>query len=337
MANGIEALRRIQIGAETIAQGTPATCTTLLRGTGVPSDDTEHIFPNENIGYVGGLDRSYVAQEIGTLGYSGPLTFEQLYPFQAGMHTAAATADGVGSGQIWEYIAPTTSIYSASDLTTYTLRAGDQVGPEEMPFCFVPDFTIEGKYSEALMFSNTWRGTSWTASTFDALSASNIYAVEEILFNKGKLYIDAVGGTLGSTQVSNTLLSMSLKATTGWRAQPTGDGSLAFTLLKQTMPEFELSLVYEHNGSALTEKAAWRAGTARQIRLLFQGRALTGAGTTYTYKTFQLDCAGKYAKFAALESDAGNDTVTATFKIRNSLEAALFFKMLFVNEMATLP
>jgi len=335
MANGIEALRRIQIGAEA-TQGTAATCTTFLRGQGVPSDDTEHIFPNENIGIVPGTDRSYVAQEVGSLAYTAPLTFEQLHPFQAALHTTAASVDGAGSGQIWEYILPTTSVFSASDLTTYTLRAGDNASAEEMPFCFVPEFTIEGAYSQALMLTASWRGASWTSSTFDALSASDLQDVEEILFNKGKLYIDDATSTIGSTQVSNTLLSMSLKVTTGWRAQPTADGSLAFSLLKQVSPLAELTLVYEHNASAVIEKAAWRASTPRQVRLTFQGSALTSAGT-YTYKTFQIDAVGRYASFAALSSDAGNDTISCTFRIRYNATAAKYLQLLFVNEIAVLP
>lgn len=335
MANGIEALRRVQIGTE-VTQGTPATTTTYLRGQGVPVDGTEHIFPNENIGIVPGIDRSYVAQQIGTLAYSGVLTFEQLHPFQAALHTAAASADGTGTGQVWEYILPTTSIYSASDLTTYTLQAGDNAAAEIMPFSFVPDFTIDGSYGQALMLGVNWRGANWSPTTFDALSASDLMPVEEILFNKGKLYIDGASDVIGTTLVSNTLLSMSMKVTTGWRAQPTADGTLAFSLLKQVAPEAEITLVYEHNTSAVAEKAAWRADVSRQIRLVFQGNALT-TPDTYTYKTFKIDAAGKYANFAALSSDAGNDTISCTFRVRYSSVAAMYLQMLFVNEIAVLP
>lgn len=335
MANGIEALRQVQIGAES-AHGTAVPCTTYLRGQGVPSDDTEHIFPAENIGIVPGTDRSYVAQEVGTLAYTGPLTFEQLHPFQAALHTTAASADGVGSGYVWEYNLPTTSIYSATDLTSYTIKAGDNASAEEMPFCFVPDFTIEGAYSQSLMLTANWRGQSWTASTFDALSASDLMTVEEILFNKGKLYIDDATGTMGGTQVSNTLLSMSLAVTTGWRAQPTADGTLSYSLIKQVSPEATLTLVYEHNASAVAEKAAWRAKTPRQIRLQFEGSTLTSAGT-YSKKTFQVNAVGRYASFAALTSDAGNDTISATFRIRYNATAAKFLQLLFVNEVPSLP
>jgi hypothetical protein len=294
------------------------------------------VFPAENIGIVPGTDQSYISQQIGTLAYSAPLTFEQLHSFQAALNTAAASADGGGTGKIWEYILPTTSINSASDLTTYTLRAGDNASAEEMPFCFVPDFTIEGKYGEALMLSANFRGASWTASTFDALSSSDLQTVEEVLFNKGKMYIDDATSTIGTAQVSNTLLSMSLKVTTGWRAQPTADGSLAFSLLKQVSPEAELTLVYEHNASAVAEKEAWRTSVARQVRLLFQGSALGTAGT-YTYKTFQIDAVGRYASFSALSSDAGNDTISCTFRIRYNATAAKFLQFLFVNEVTTMP
>ena len=336
MANGIEALRRIQIGAEA-THGTLVTTTTFLRGLGVPADETEHIFPAENIGIVPGTDRSYVAQKIGTLAYSAPLTFEQLHPFQAGLYTAAASADGAGTGQIWEYVLPTTTVKSASDLTSYTMQAGDNNAAEEIAFCFVPDFTIAGSYGEAMTLDANWRGMSWEASTFDALGASDLMSVTEIIFNKGKLYIDDATGTIGTTLVSNTLLNMSLKVTTRWRAQPAADGTLTFSLIKQVMPEAELTLTFEHNTSAATEKAAWRAKTPRLIKLLFEGDALTSAGTTYTYKTFAIEAAGKYSTFAALESDAGNDTIQATFKIRYNTTAAKYLQFTFVNENATMP
>ena len=87
----------------------------------------------------------------------------------------------------------------------------------------------------------------------------------------------------------------------------------------------------------MSEKAKYRAGDVRLVRLKFEGSALTTAGATYTYKTLILDMAGVYEDWSELQDQDGNDVVTATLRVRYSESDAFKFQAVVVNENATLP
>lgn len=165
----------------------------------------------------------------------------------------------------------------------------------------------------------------------------SVPTVEEALFGKSKLYLDAVGGTIGATQVSNTLLKASVKIKGGPRAQDTGSGALYYSHLEYDPPSMVFDLTLLFNSSAKAEKAIYEARTSRQLRLKAEGSALGTPGTTYTYKTIIFDAAGQWEKFSVLAGQNGNDIVTATFRAGYNSTAALLGRAIVVNEVSSLP
>lgn len=330
---GSRALRKLQIGVETTA-GTPVAATTLWRGMGTIKDNREVVFPEEDVGILGGTDRSYIARYWSELSMPAvEATFEQLpYLFEAGVAAETPTQDGTGSGYIYNYLAPTTA---QNTINTYTIEGGDDQQAEEFDYAFVRTITLSGEAQGALMMSAEWFGRETTNTSFTGAIA--IPDVEEILVNNGTLYIDAGGGTIGSTEVSSTLFGINLQWTTGLEAYWAVDGSQDFSLVKFTTDEITLELTYEHNASAVTEKAAYRAGTTRLVRLQFTGSALTTAGTTYSVKTMIIDLAGVYEDWSELGENNGNDIVTATLRCRYSSTDALKADVTIVNELTALP
>lgn len=164
-----------------------------------------------------------------------------------------------------------------------------------------------------------------------------IPTVEEIIFNKGKLYIDDTTGTIGATQKSNTFLSFDLDLQTGWKGQASGDGRLDFAFAKYTKASWTLKVTFEHEGTATAEKKKWTNKTPRLVRIKVEGAALTTAGGVYTYKTLIIDVPGIWTDFTALENDDGNDTVTGTFKGGYDVTAALGGQIVVVNQLSALP
>lgn len=328
---GVKALRRLQLGAESTA-GTGVAATTRWRGGGTIQDDLDLVFVEEDTGYIGGTDRSYIQKYDASLEMDDvEATFEQLpYLGMAGIVNATPVVDGPGTGYAYAFPFPTTS---QATIKTYTIEGGDDQQEEEFSYGFVEQFKLSGRAGEALKMAATWRGRQVSASTFTgALSPP---AVEEILFGTGKLYIDAVSGTIGTTLKSNTLLGMEWTVKTGWQRVYTAD-NLYFSFLKCVMPEAPLTLTFEHDGTSVAEKANWRSQTARQIRLQWQGSALSGGGT-YTNKLLRIDLAGRWQKFEKLAEQDGNDIVRGTFLPRYNSTAALFASMLIVNTLSVLP
>ena len=330
---GIKALRKIQVGVETTA-GTAVAATSIWRGMGTIEDTRTTTFVEEDIGILGGADRSYVPMLGASLSLaSTPATFEQLPVIcEMAILTATPTQDGSGSGYLYQYTEATTA---APTIKTRTIEGGDNEAVEEMEYCYVESLTIDGSAGEACNMSAEVRGRQVSTSAFT--TTATLPTVEEIKASKGKLYIDAIDGTIGSTQISNTLLKFTLNWATGLIAVPTLDGNLYFTFVKKTAPEITLDLTFEHDSSSVAQKAAWRAETPKLVRLQFEGTTLTTAGTSYTYKTLNIDLAGKWDTFSALGDQDGNNIVTGTFRARYNSTAAFFAELLIVNELTALP
>lgn len=327
---GNRALRKLQFGPE-VTPGTAVAATSIWRGTGSLEDTREVKFAPEDIGNIAGDDRTYVPKLGGALALeSTPATFEQLpYIFNMGIK---AVTSGVADGDGYVYAFPlhTTTLNTPK---TYTIQGGDDAGAEVMEYCLASDFTLEGGGGEALMMAANLFGRQVAPQAFTG--ALTLPTVEEILFGSGKLYIDAAGGTIGTTQKSNTLLKMSLKGKTGLAPRWTVE-NLYFTGYRWAAPEILLDLTFYHDGTAIAEKAAQRAETPRLLRLEFLGSSLGDAGA-FTNKTLRIDLAGKWEKFTKLDEDGGDDIVTGTFRARYNSTAALFASLTVVNLLTVIP
>lgn len=330
---GIKALRKIQLGRETTA-GNAVVATTIYRGKGTLEDQQEIAFAEEDIGYLSGVDRTYSPKDGAALSMeSVEATFEQLpHILEAGIKTATPAQDGAGSGYIYSYEFPTTA---ANTIKTYTIEGGDNQAVEEIEYAYVSSFTLVGEAGAAWMMTAEWIGRQVLTSAFTG--SLSLPAVEEILFQKTKLYIDNVSGAFGGTLKSNTLLGATLNVTTGLIPKFTADGELYFSFVQTTSPEVTLDITFEHDGTAVAEKANRKAETPRLIRLLAEGSTFTTAGTTYSKKTMIIDLAGKWETFEKIGEQDGNDIVSGVFRSRRNATIDDFGSITMVIDLASIP
>ena len=330
--------QKIQIGKETTASGTAIAATNVLRGDGgTISDDHDLVFISERVGVTTPSIRTMTPKLLASLDMAAtPATFEQLpYIGEAGIGVETPTQDGSGSDYIYAYTIPYNAV---NTLATYTLECGDNQQAEEMEYGFVESFKLSGGGGEAVIMSAKWIGRQVTKTSFTGSVA--VPTVEEIL-STGEFYIDAIGGSIGSTAIEATLLSWELSVDTGWGPKFTADsGQKYFQSLHWSADRFkgELKVTMEHNASAVAQKDAWIAETPKLVRLLIEGSDVTTAGTTYSAKTLILDMVGKWEKFEPLGDEDGNSTYDATFKIGWDEGASTTnpFTMTVVNELSAL-
>lgn len=337
---GIRALRKLQIGREGLHSssdaGTATAATALLRFEGVWSDDLEVVFPLENVGYISGRDRTYINKYEASMAMEGASTFEQLpYILEASIANVSSPTTDSGTGVQYLYTFPTTA---QGSISVYTIEGGDDQQEEEASFAFVSDFELSGNSGEAWMVSANWMARQADTNSFTTSSDVTVTEVEEMLFLKSKLYIDDISDSdsLGTTLVSNTLLEASLQVNSGWIPKYTADGQLYFSFIARTGFEALLDITFEHDSTAVAEKAAWRAETPRAIRILCEGSALSTTDT-YGVKSMYIDLAGKWENFDVLGDRDGNDIVSGTFRARYNTDANHFGSILVVNELASLP
>lgn len=328
---GIKKLRKILLGRETTA-GTETDATTYWRGTGTIQENIEVVFPDEDVGYLPGLNRTYIPKTEALLELDEtPATYEGvLHLLEMGVKTA--TTATAGGGVQYAYAFPTTS---ANTLKTYTVEGGDNQQETQFLYGFSPSFTLSGQAGEAVMMSGSIVGRQVATGTFT--TNPTMPTVEEILFGKGKLYIDTAGGTIGTTQQTQTFLSFNLDVDTGWRAVYTGDGAIYFTFNKNVGPEIMLDIEFEHDSFATTALAAWRAETGQLVRVQFEGSTLTTTGTAYTTKTLRIDVAGSWESFEKIGERDGNDIVTGTLRGRYDSTAAQYATITSVVDITAVP
>ena len=335
MTQGVKALKKIQLGVES-TPGTPVAATTIWRGMGSIADESEITFVEEDVGLLSGTDRTYIAKLMSALTLEDvPATFEQLpYLFEMGIETVAGVQDGAGTDYIYTYDPPTTAL---NTLANYTMEGGDNAGAEEMNYCYAESITLSGAAGEALMMGAEIKGQKVIPAAFTG--ALSIPAVDEILVSRASLFLDAEGGSIGSTQISNTLLALALTINTGLIPKFTANGASepVFSFVQSTGAlEIVLQVTFEHNAAAITEIANARAETPRLLRVQFDGPAVATPGTTYSNKTLILDMAGKWELFDPIGDQDGNSIRTANFRARYNSVAAFFAQFVAVNELAAL-
>ena len=309
MAYGVKSLRFVQLGAET-TMGTEANATTIWRGPCTMVDDEVLEFVEEDVGYLQSQGRTYIPK-VGALleMEETPATFEQLpYLLVMGVDGAVTgITDGASTLYVYTYNLATTAVKTPK---TYTFECGDNNQEYQSTYGFCEEFELSGAKNEAVMMSGRLRGRQYASGT--KTSSVSVPTCEEILFNKGKIYVDST--TIGTTQLTGTWLGFRLTVPTGFVPVWTGDGQLYFSGIKQTdLREIEGEITLEHDANATAEIAFAQAETTRLVRMVFEGSSTT-SGTAYSYKTFKVDLAIKYSGIPQLEDEDGDNVVTLPFK-----------------------
>jgi hypothetical protein len=334
---GETAFQKVQLGLET-TPGTAVAATTILRENSCTlKDNAEVVFPDEDVSILPGTDRSYIPYYEGAMDVGEQiLTFEQgPYPCEMGIKAVGTgAADGAGSGKVYGYPWPTTA---ANTIKTGTIEGGDNAGAERMEYCFFESLKISGGIKNALKWSGKMIGRQVQPNAFTG--ALSIPTVEDVMVNTGKVYLNAAATYPATTQVSNTIKGFELNIKTGWRADYTTDGNLYFSriVFDKDLYEIMLNVTFVHNATAIAQKANRLTQAAQAIKLLFEGSALTTAGTTYSKKSFIANLLGKWESFSEIGKQDGNSIVTGTMRCRYNASAAAVGGLIFVNQLATLP
>jgi hypothetical protein len=331
---GITKMNKVQLGLET-QKGTEVNATALWLGPAKLIDQREAIFPDENIGFLPQVDRSYIPSADAAVEFAEvEANYEQIgYPFAAGIKdvvTGVATG-GTTDGYIYAYPLATTA---APTTKSYTIEGGDNQQEYQALYGFCEEITLKGAPKEAVKIASKWHARSMGKGTFTA--DISVPTVEQILFQQGKIYLDAVGGTIGTTQLTNTWLGFDMTIKTGLIPVWTGDGSLAFSFDKCIGPEVSGSITFEHDAVGVARYDDFVAGTTKLVRMEFQGTALAGTGGSYSTKALRIDMAMKIRSVNLLDSVNGNNVVKVNYTAVYNATATLYCSISAVNKLATL-
>ena len=333
MATGIKRLQRLQMGPE-VTPGTAVAATAVWRGAGNQmSDDMVIEEIEEMVGILDGTDRTAIVQLMAGIELSEtPLTFEHL-PYLLAMGfggPVTGVADGTtGTGKIYTTNFPTTSLPTAKP---YTWEAGDNHETAEMELAVCTGITLKGQHGQTAKMSATLIGRQVSQTTLTG--GLSLVAQEDAVVNKGKVYIEAIGGTYGSTQVASQILAFEINLKPKWRPRFTMDGNLYYTTVDYVGHEITGKLTFAHDTAvnrAAGAKLNFMAQTPKLLRVDLIGTAVTQGDGTYTTKHAFIDLPIKYTKAGVLGEDDGLSVVDMEFKSRYNTTAANAGKAVVVN------
>lgn len=335
---GIKRLRRIQFGKE-VTPGTAVAATTRWRGTGVLKDLREVEEHEEDVGILGGTDRTDIVAYKGGIDLAAtPLTFEQ-FPYILAMAFGGPTtgaADGSGSDKIYTTNVPTTSLPT---LQTYTVEGGDNYEQEVLEYAYCTKFSIVGAPGKVNTLSASLAGRQ-VQRLSGGFAAATLPTVENVLFQKSKVYLDAIGGAYGTTQVANAVLGYKVDVEIPTVMKFTADGALTFSFAQFVDYTIKGEITFEHDAAvngASGAKLDWRNQTPKLLQIKMEGSAPTSVGTTYMKKTILVNLPIKYKVADPLADQSKNDTVKLQFRSRYNATAGNAGNFVVVNELTTLP
>jgi hypothetical protein len=316
--------------------------TTRWRGGATLLDDQRKIEEIEEwIGIIDGADRTSVVQLLGMLALDEvPATSEQ-FQYLAVMGMGGPTtgsADGAGTDKIYTTNTPTTA---KPTTVPYTVQGGDDFEVEQMEYTVCTKIGLKWALGQTLRMSGTLMGrqvarlgTGFSAATIPSIGAGEFPA------QKGKLFLDVIGGAYGTTQVSNLMIAGQVDIEIMWQPVFTIDGNLYFSYPSYTGHKISGQISYLHDTGAdgsTGEMADFRAQTPQLMRIDFSGDAVASAGTTYSTRKIIVDCPIKYLNPGPLGEDNGNDVRVMKFRSRYNTTAGNQGKIICVNELTTLP
>lgn len=341
MAVGRKQLQKLQFGKQTVFD-TAVAATTIWRGKGNALDDQRKIEEiEEMIGIFGeGADRTAVTQLFGALELSEtPLVFEQvqyLLAMSFGGPTVG-TADGVGTDKIF-----TTNIPISTGATPayYTVEGGNDFEVEQMEGAVCTKFSIGGKIGETSKMSGSLVGKQVAIKAGGFTAALAVPLVEDVITQKGKVYLDVIGGAYGTTQVGTVIISHKIDVEVMWQPIFGMNGSLACESFRYAGHKVTGELTYLHDTAVSGTGGAkdfYRTQTPRLLRVDLEGNAVATAGTLYQKKRFIYDLPIKFSKASVLGDSDGMATVSMSYRSRYNVTAGNSGKFIVVNELTTLP
>lgn len=341
---GLKAFRRIQVSNAEDTPGTAEAATEILYGTMSTFEDTYELHrPEEDRNSLARYfeDDEFVSNAVG-LTWTGDLNFRHilwalLMSLKGNVTATQPDATNEPNAYLWT-ITPALTTANTPDITagidTFTIEYGDDTQAWEAAYCFGTRLQISGAPNAACTFTCDIVGDLKTDTTFTgALTAAS---VQRAPFNLAKFYIDADGGTMGSTQKTGLLRAFTWTLDTQFSAFYTADGDLSYGSVVEDRKFVELSLTYKWGSAADTERGFYDARTTRLIRIELLGQTELDSGQSnppYLY----LDQAVRYENWPTWGDDQGASTFQVTaYSVYNSTYAKIFEAAL-LNTLSALP
>ena len=312
--------------AKEVTWGTPVTPT--VKFMGIEQCDLEPVVDAAQVDEMrGSLHPAYLSNltKIGATGrISGVVTSEDI-PYWGDALCGVVSPTGANP-YTYAHAAPSTTLPTAR---VQTIVKGNGTNTYKGEGMVVTDFEISAKANEYWKFMANMVGEEVTTGSLAALSDRS---VNPIVGNMNTLFIDAFGGTIGTTAITTAWMEFRLKVSSNRTVFPTL-GSLkpaGYADAKWKGAELFLRLMFDATTKAYVDAIIGGSGVFQKLVRI--------KGTKNANNSVQLDFAGT-ALNAPNPFTTDNGIVVVDIKLAGEYEStfANFFKMTTVNTISALP
>lgn len=326
-------LRVVQLGVET-TWGTNVAATAKFMG--VTDFNFKPAVTNTQRRYLEGaytpVQKVVQTDKRGQAMIAGDFSFEDMPMVLQSAITGTTAGTGAGTDKTWTFTFPTSSVTA---FKSHTLEFYDGTQEWEMGGSIVSSFSLSGEAAPdgVVQFTSNWIGKEITSST--VTGALSTHTFEPLAASVCQLWIDDLGGTIGSTASTATLISWNFDYASNVHLKKFQDGAITTSTFGYGLPDATLQLTLEYNANGDTEIDKFVAGTGRLVRIKGLGTLLTGV----IYKTLQIDMAGDIVDIAELWGDRdGNTIAVVTLKPRYDAGAfASWGAITVINAVTPMP
>lgn len=287
----VTALRGIQIGKESVA-GTRVAADIIWLGSGEMTDQrTWHAPDTEERNSLSLEHRQIEVAKQSQFVYRGSITFEQIL-FLLDMGVKGSVSPSTPTNGVltrdWTYT-PNNSSLNVPE--TYTIEYFDNQQEYEFGHGIVEQMALNFPMGEVGNVQATLFGQGTAKATKTA--ALSDPTVEDVVSQKGKIYIDTSWANLGNTQKSGLLANSSIAFTTGFAPVPLADGSTDFSTYAERKRALDVTMTLRHNSDGVAQFDNYAAATGIFVRLEWTGSEIEQVTPTYD-KLLRVDMALRF-------------------------------------------
>lgn len=260
---GTLALKKAQSKVETTF-GTPLAATAIWNGV----ENVSVVMDPANVAQLVWADGTLVPShhymqvgEGGTFTISGIAMLDDLpMLFSSSVNNTAGVA---GPPAVWTHAA---AVASAPTLKSRTFELFDGLTSYRADGCLCMSWAITGgDVNGVVRFESTWRAVKISKQTITAFST--VRTPCPLACGYVKLFIDALGGTMGATEVTDTLIGWRLSWSGGIHYKRFAGGGIQATSYGYNRPQVELVTTLEANAAGVAIADYWLAATGKLVRL----------------------------------------------------------------------
>lgn len=329
-------LTKTQAGIES-TRGTNVAATRILYGQLQPNLQRALTTYTSHTGTYEGRRVPAYSRLKPTFSYTETATFQDL-PWWMQLAVKGGVTGVTDGGSPAAYTYDFDPSESTDDIKAVTLEFNETSNDYESAQVMVNTWTLRGDTDNdsepAWMFTAELLGLDWATTTYTALSERS---TEAITARGTKLYIDAAGGTIGTTQKTGSLISWSLSGNNDIHFKAFAENELIYAANKVGRGERTFDAEFTMEFDEDTEFANYRAAAAVQRLIRMEREGPTAIhGTPNTFPRLRVDMYGYWASWTRQDRE-GNLTMTMSLMAFYDTTATRAFRVEVVNNLITLP